>query len=92
MGDFGEKELRNPGAGGEQRPAPGLGRRHHQAGDALAKNPRPRGVKKLEGADDIYRLRVGDDRLLYRLREAALLVLVLAVGRRRDTYGRRRKK
>jgi prevent-host-death family protein len=29
--------------------------------DSLAANPRPHGVEKLQGADDLYRVRVGDD-------------------------------
>ncbi len=54
--------------------------------DALAHNPRPPGVKKLQGADNVYRLRIGDDRLVYELRDRARRVLVLAVGSRRSIY------
>ena len=54
--------------------------------DALAPNPRPRGAKKLAGEDDLYRLRVGDYRVLYQIRDRVLLVLVIAVGHRREVY------
>lgn len=41
---------------------------------------------KLSGASDIWRLRVGDYRVLYQVRDEALLVLVVRVGHRRDVY------
>ena len=34
--------------------------------DALGENPRPTGGKKLEGAENQYRIRLGDYRLVYR--------------------------
>jgi mRNA interferase RelE/StbE len=54
--------------------------------DALAENPRPQGVRKLEGEEDLYRLRVGDCRVLYAIRDAALLVLVVRIADRREVY------
>ena len=54
----------------------------------LQQEPRPPGVKKL--SDDTYRIRVGEYRILYDISEHALVVLVLAVGHRRDVYRRRR--
>ena len=54
--------------------------------DALANDPRPRGVKKLKGEDDLYRLRVGDYRVIYQVQDRVLLVLVLGIGHRRDIY------
>jgi mRNA interferase RelE/StbE len=54
--------------------------------DSLARDPRPGGAKKLEGADDLYRIRSGDYRVIYRIEDARILVLVLRVGHRRDVY------
>jgi len=54
--------------------------------DALADDPRPEGVKKLQGADDLYRIRVGDYRVIYLIHDDILLVLVLRVGHRKDIY------
>jgi mRNA interferase RelE/StbE len=54
--------------------------------DALALDPRPRGCKKLQGEGDIYRVRAGDFRIVYAVRDALLLVLVVKVGNRRDVY------
>jgi len=54
--------------------------------DALAVNPRPRGVEKLEGEDDLYRVRTGDYRIIYTVQDDVLLVAVVKIGHRRDVY------
>jgi mRNA interferase RelE/StbE len=56
--------------------------------NALADAPRPRGAEKLEGVEALYRLRVGDYRIVYQIREQVLLILVVRVGHRRDVYRR----
>jgi mRNA interferase RelE/StbE len=38
--------------------------------EALAMEPRPGGVKKLEGAADFWRIRVGDWRVVYRISDS----------------------
>lgn len=65
-----------------------LRRRLVAAIDGLALNPRPGGVKKLKGFERRYRIRVGDYRILYEVRDGMLLVLVLDVGDRKDIYRR----
>lgn len=52
----------------------------------LAENPRPPGAKKIVGKKDVYRLRVGDHRVMYEIRDKVLLVLVVKVGHRREVY------
>src|SRR5467141_3577883 len=37
--------------------------------DALATDPRPSGVKKLGGTEDLYRLRGGDYRVIYLIED-----------------------
>lgn len=54
--------------------------------DALAENPRPQGVEKLSGYEDRYRVREGDYRIIYTIRDAALIVLIVRVGHRKDVY------
>ncbi|MEU6851999.1 type II toxin-antitoxin system RelE/ParE family toxin [Actinacidiphila alni] len=44
-------------------------------------------IKKLTGPHDLYRLRVGDYRIAYRVDDGQLVVLVVRVGHRRDVYG-----
>jgi mRNA interferase RelE/StbE len=43
-------------------------------------------IKKLAGYDDRYRLRVGDYRVLYEVIDGQLVILVVAVGHRREIY------
>ena len=54
--------------------------------DLLANEPRPDGVKKLKGADDLYRIRTGDYRVIYQIKDDILLVLVVRVAHRREVY------
>ena len=55
--------------------------------EALAENPRPPGCKKLRGATDLWRIRVGNYRVVYQVADAVLLVEIRAVGGRKDVYG-----
>lgn len=59
--------------------------------DALVQNPRPREVKKLEGEDELYRIRVGDYRVIYQVQDKALIVLVVKLGDRKEIYQRKVK-
>ena len=52
----------------------------------LAENPRPPGSKKLEGADDFHRIRVGEYRTVYQIKDKELLVIVVRIGHRREVY------
>ena len=52
----------------------------------LAKNPRPMGVKKLSGTDDLYRIRVGNYRVIYQIIDRIVTVTVVRVGHRREVY------
>lgn len=54
--------------------------------DALAKNPRPDGCKKLAGHGTYYRVRVGDLRVVYQVDDDHAVVLVLVIAHRRDVY------
>ena len=53
---------------------------------ALQDNPRPPGMKPLAGMSGVYRLRVGDYRILYEVHHDRVLVLVLRIGHRREVY------
>ena len=63
-----------------------LYRRTIEALRALADNPRPHGVKKLRGRADHYRVRVGDWRIVYTIRDRELVVLVLRIAHRGHVY------
>ena len=61
-------------------------RRVAQTLDALAEEPRPDGVTKLKDRDDVYRVRVGQFRILYSINDEALTVLVIGIPDREDAY------
>jgi mRNA interferase RelE/StbE len=52
---------------------------------SLAENPRPHDSKKLHG-ENLYRVRVGDYRIVYTIEDNVLMVLVATVGHRREVY------
>jgi len=52
----------------------------------LVNNPRPDGCKKLVGLDNIYRIRVGLYRIVYRIEDEILYIEVIKIGHRKDVY------
>ena len=58
--------------------------------EALSQDPYPVGCKKLQGIasneEPIYRIRSGDYRVLYVVRESPPVVIVLAINHRKDVY------
>jgi len=56
--------------------------------EKLETNPRPPGCEKLKGADDLYRIRFGDYRIIYTTNDKDLLVLVVKIADRIDVYRR----
>ncbi len=63
---------------------PAARRRVQAAVELLAEEPRPARAKKLMGGDGEWRVRTGDFRIVYEIKDQVLLVLVLAVGHRRE--------
>jgi mRNA interferase RelE/StbE len=55
--------------------------------EELEDNPFPRGVAKLQGRVDTYRVRVGDYRILYEVMNKERLVLVEKIDHRSGVYG-----
>ena len=56
--------------------------------EELATDPLPRKAIKLEGGEDLYRVRVGDYRIIYGIDRAAKQVTIHYVRHRRDVYRR----
>lgn len=52
----------------------------------LEDNPRPSGVVKMAGAENQWRVRVGDWRIIYSILDRELVVLVVKLGHRREIY------
>lgn len=80
----------SPGAARQLRKLDGLERRRIQAAiELLAVEPRPSGAKKLVGGKGEWRVRTGEYRIIYEIRDDVLVILVLALGHRREIYRRR---
>jgi len=52
----------------------------------LATEPIPPGSRKVRGYDDVFRIRVGTYRILYRVGGRRLLIIILKIGHRREIY------
>ncbi|MGA9351672.1 MAG: type II toxin-antitoxin system RelE/ParE family toxin [Anaerolineae bacterium] len=53
---------------------------------ALKENPRPPGCVKLKGYENEYRIRIGDYRVRYEVRDEESIVLLLHCKHRKDVY------
>ena len=60
--------------------------------ELLAQEPRPAGAKKLVGGHGEWRARTGNYRIIYEVDDGVLVVLVLAVGYRREVYRLRKQR
>ncbi len=56
-----------------------------EAAMGLARDPRPRGVLRLQGSGSLYRIRVGDWRIIYGLSDHTREVTVTQILRRSET-------
>lgn len=54
--------------------------------EGLATEPHPSGSKKIKGQVGTDRIRAGDFRVLYQVDDADRLVLIAALGNRKDIY------
>lgn len=61
-------------------------RRVVKAIDALGADPRPSGTRPLVGYPNLWRIRVGDYRVVYTIKDAELVILALRVAHRSNVY------
>ena len=54
--------------------------------EALSVEPRATDTKKIQGDDNLYRIRSGNYRILYRIFEKKLCILIVEVDHRKDVY------
>jgi mRNA interferase RelE/StbE len=54
--------------------------------DGLRQDPRPPGVRKLVGHERLYRIRVGQYRVVYEVDDKKQLVRITRVRHRREVY------
>jgi mRNA interferase RelE/StbE len=55
--------------------------------ESLSEEPRPYGVEKLSGQEK-YRMRQGNYRIIYEIRDDEITVVIVQVGHRKDVYCR----
>lgn len=67
---------------------PDVRRRSQGVLELLAEDPRPPAATQLVGGAGEWRVRTGHYRVIYEIRDAQVLVLVLRMGHRRDVYDR----
>lgn len=54
--------------------------------ESLAGTPRPSGCRKVAGATNLWRIRIGDYRVLYAVDDHKKLIDVIAIRHRREAY------
>ena len=59
-----------------------------EAINSLAENPRPKQCRKIKGIKDHWRLKVGNYRVIYTIRETLLLVIIVRIADRKEVYMR----
>jgi mRNA interferase RelE/StbE len=55
--------------------------------EVLSKDPRPTGSRKLRGSGKLWRVRVGDYRIIYGIDDRRRVVDVVRIRHRREAYG-----
>jgi mRNA interferase RelE/StbE len=53
---------------------------------SLEENPRQHGSEKLKGDSDLYRVRVGDYRIVYNIDDACATIIITRIAHRREVY------
>ena len=53
---------------------------------SLSDNPFPEGSKKLHGYTNVYRIRVGNYRVVYEVTTAIRIITIMRIGHRKDIY------
>ena len=54
--------------------------------ESLAANPRPHGSRKLTGEKHLWRIRIGDYRVIYSILDKERCIDITAVRHRREAY------
>lgn len=53
---------------------------------ALEIDPLPFGHRKIQGFDDLYRIRIGNYRIVYEFTKGKLIICVIKIAHRKDVY------
>ena len=58
---------------------------------ALAEGPRPSGCVKLSGSEPLYRIRQGRYRIVYKVEDDVLVIIVIRIADRKEVYRKKRQ-
>ena len=53
---------------------------------SLKFNPKPLGVKKLIGLENLYRIKISNYRIVYTIEDEVCLIVVVKIGDRKEVY------
>ncbi len=56
--------------------------------EKLSDEPRPKGCHKLKGEKNLWRIRIGDYRVIYTVHDKERIIDIITVRHRRDAYGK----
>ena len=54
--------------------------------ESLAVEPRPAGCKKLQGNSNLWRIRIGDYRVVYSIDKVIEIIEIIRIKHRREVY------
>ena len=54
--------------------------------EGLAQDPKPSGSRKLQGAQNLWRIRIGDYRVIYSVDDRQRVVDIVRIRHRREVY------
>jgi mRNA interferase RelE/StbE len=54
--------------------------------ESLSRNPRPPGCRKLVGSIDLWRIRVGNYRVIYSINDEQSIIDIIAIRHRSEAY------
>ena len=54
--------------------------------EGLCTDPFPSGVRKFQGEDEHWRIRIGDYRVIYRIEKKRVVIVIVRIGHRREVY------
>lgn len=54
--------------------------------ESMGKNPRPHGCEKLKGGENLWRIRIGNYRVIYKIKEINNIIDITIIRHRKDAY------
>ena len=60
--------------------------KHYTRIDGLAQDPRPSASRKLRGEQNLWRIRIGDYRVVYSVDDRQRIVDIVRIRHRREVY------